>query len=69
MLVFKIIVLVLCAVIACYSVKKIVETAVNLRALYRGRKYPYGRIQSAGMVFNTKTGKLEADNREILPFE
>lgn len=69
MLIFKIVVLVLCAVIACCSVKKIVETAVNLRAIRRGRKYPYDRLQSAGMVYNTKTGKLESDNRQILPFD
>ena len=69
MLIFKIVVLVLCAVIACWSVKKIVETAVNLRAIRRGGKYPYDRLQSEGMVYNTKTGKLESDNCQILPFD
>ncbi len=69
MLTLKIIMLLLCFIIACISLSKIVESALNLRAIHLGKKSPVFGPRTSGMVFNTKTGKLEADSQQILPFE
>ena len=68
MLLLSVSALIFCCAIACWAVKKIIKSILNLRALHFGKKYPYGQPRTAGMVYNKKTCKLEADNRQILPF-
>ena len=68
MLVLKVIGLILCAIIACWAVSKIVEHTINLSSLNGTRKYP-PHIKRSGMVYNKKTKKLEADNSPREPFD
>lgn len=68
MLILKIVGLVLCLAIACYSIRKIIERTLNLRAIYLSKKEPESTLRKASMVYNKRIGKLEADNHQILPF-
>ena len=67
MFTLKIIGLILCTIVACWSCKKIVESVLNLMALLHNKK-TYNNIKRTGMVYNKKTKKLEADNCSKLPF-
>ena len=69
MFALRIILLIFCTIIACWTTKKIVESILNLRSLHLGKKYPYAQPRTSSVVYNTKTGKLEADSQQILPFE
>ena len=68
MLILTVSALIFCYTIVCWATKKIIKAILNLRALYLGKKHPYGQPRSAGMVYNKKTAKLEADNKQVLPF-
>ncbi|MBQ7304529.1 MAG: hypothetical protein IJW75_06430, partial [Alphaproteobacteria bacterium] len=69
MLVTKIIILVLCTIIVCFCAARIIECFINIKLYRYSKKNPEDAIYSQGMVYNKKSGKLEADNRSILPFE
>ena len=68
MLTLKIIGLVLCTIVACWAIKKIVEGVLNLTSLSHSKK-TYNRIKRNGMLYNKKTKKLEADNCSATPFD
>ena len=68
MLTLKIIVLVLCTVIACWASKKIVESILNLISLSYNKSMR-SNMKRNGMVYNKNTKKLDADNSLTVPFE
>ena len=68
MFVLKVIGLILCAIIVCWAVSKMVEHTINLSSLNGTRKYP-PHLNRAGRVYNKKTKKLEADNSPWEPFD
>ena len=68
MLILKIIGLILCAIVACWASKKIVESVLNLISLSNNKK-TYNNIKRTGMVYNKNTKRLEADNSQSIPFD
>lgn len=64
-----ILILIVATIICCYLIRQIVFSIENLKCYYsKGyRSIPWHHRY--GMVFNTKTGKLEASNELKLPFE
>lgn len=67
--VVKLIGIVILAVVALFSLKRIVFGILNLRALRSYRRDANPINQRHGMVFNRRTRKLEADQSPILPFD
>lgn len=55
-------------VVASYLIKKLIETIINLIIIGQESKRPDLAKQRNGIVYNTKTKKLEADQSLILPF-
>ena len=68
MIVLEVIGLILCTIIACWAVCKIVEHAINLASLNGTQKHPH-HLKRVGMVYNKKTKQLEADNSPKVPFD
>lgn len=68
MLTLEIIGLILCTIIACLAIKKILESLLNLISLSRNKKM-YHTVRRTGMVYNKNTKKLEADNSQSVPFD
>lgn len=69
MIALKIIGLILCMIVACYSIVKIVQCMLNLKSLSYAKKHPYNVPRTDGIVFNKKTSKLEEDSSQMLPFK
>lgn len=61
--------LILSGLVLVWGFSKLLKTCYNLKALFYEKKHPGSLPRSCGIVFNKKTGKLEADNRPLLPFE
>ena len=68
MLELKIFGLVVCLIVACWAIRKIVIAIINLMSLLFNDEY-HQHTKTGGMVFNKKTQKLEADNSQTVPFE
>ena len=68
MLTLEILVLVVCVVVACWAIRKIVMATINLLSLLFDDEY-HLHVEKGGMVFNKNTRKLEADNSQSVPFE
>ena len=68
MLALKIIGLIVCLIVACMAIKKIVESVLNLISLSHN-KQTHHNVERTGMVYNKNSHKLEADNRKTVPFE
>lgn len=67
--VLKILAVPVLAVAACYSLRLALQNFCNLCELFKDRKsLPDSHVDCGGMVINTDTHKLEADNKPILPF-
>ena len=56
-----IILLIAASVIVIYAARKVIEGVANLVIVLNRRKRPDLPVQRNGIVFNKKTGKLEAD--------
>ncbi len=67
--VFKTIGLIILIFLIIFCLKRTYYAFMNILALRRYRKDPSSLPQHHSMVFNKKTGKLEADNSPILPYE
>lgn len=61
--------LILCCILLVWAFSKLLKAWYNLKALSYEKKHPGSLPRSCGLVFNKKTGKLEADSRPLLPFE
>ncbi len=57
------------AIIGVFALKRLFFAILNLRALIEYKKNPDPINQRHGIVYNKKTGKLEADQSPILPYE
>lgn len=68
MITLKIFGLVLCLIVACLAIKKIVEHILNLMVLLYNKK-THKNMNTTGIVFNKKSKKLEDDNSPNLPFQ
>lgn len=66
--VILIVVLIAASVVAIHAARKIIEGIANLAIVVKKRKHPDLPVQRNGIVFNKKSGKLEADQTCILPF-
>ncbi len=65
---FKVFAIVLLCALAMFLIKKIVEGVFNLNVVLRKNNSHDISKQRNGIVLNTKTKKLEADQSLILPF-
>lgn len=64
-----ILILLICFVVALIAVIMIIKYTINLLRIIRTAKSLESGHYVGQMVYNKKTGKLEADNHEVLPFE
>lgn len=64
----KVLAIVLLCILAMFLIKKIVEGVFNLNVVLRKDNTRDISKQRNGIVLNTKTKKLEADQSLILPF-
>ena len=68
MFMLKVLGLIVCFVVACWAIRKIVMAIINIMSLLFNDEY-HQHVEKGGMVFNKKTQKLEADNSSSVPFE
>lgn len=54
--------------LAMFLVKKLIEAVINIIVLHKESKHPDLAKQCHGIVYNTESGKLEADRSLIVPF-
>lgn len=64
----KVVAVVLLSILAMFLIKKLVEGVFNLNVVLRKDNSRDISKQRNGIVLNTKTKKLEADQSLILPF-
>ena len=64
----KVAAVVLLGILAMFLIKKLVEGVFNLKIVFKKDNLRYISKQRNGIVINTKTKKLEADQSLILPF-
>lgn len=67
--VLKVLVIIITGMIAMFSIKKLIESLINLIVDLKNKNKYDNHRQREGMVLNKKTKKLEADQSLILPFE
>ena len=69
-LLFTLLLMLFMMLIACWSIKKLIECIINIVILIKIKKHleEHSRAGS-GIVFNAKKGRLESSgSKEILPF-
>lgn len=64
----KVVAIVLLSILVMFLIKKLVEGVFNLNVVLRKDNSRDASKQRNGIVLNTKTKKLEADQSLILPF-
>ncbi len=64
----KVAAVVLLGILAMFLIKKLVEGVFNLKIVFKKDNLRDISKQRNGIVINTKTKKLEADQSLILPF-
>lgn len=64
----KVLAVVLLSILAMFLIKKLVEGVFNLKVVFRKDHSRDISKQKNGIVLNTETKKLEADQSLILPF-
>lgn len=69
MVILKLLGIIVLAIVGVFCLKRLFFAVLNLRALINYKKHPESINQRHGIVYNKKTGKLEADQSPILPFE
>jgi len=68
-IIIVLVVTIIVTILLCWAIGKLGETYYNIKALRYASKHPNEAIShNTGIVFNTKTNKLEADNSPITPF-
>lgn len=67
--IFKLIAFIFISIAVIFSLKRAFYALKNIKALKNYEQDPDPINQRHGMVFNKKTGKLEADQSPILPYE
>lgn len=67
--ILKLIGIIVLLILAIFSLKRAFYCILNIIALKKYEKDPSSLPHKGGIVFNKKTGKLEADNSPILPWE
>lgn len=65
---FSVVALLVLGGVASFLMKKLIETIINISIINKESKCPNLSKQRHGIIFNTKTNKLEADQSLILPF-
>ncbi|MDR0890831.1 MAG: hypothetical protein LBM05_01745 [Endomicrobium sp.] len=59
---------ILAIILFAYGVFMICKGVLNYRYIKRAKRNPHLVKRSFGMVYNKKTGKIEADNKIIAPY-
>lgn len=67
-IIIYILILIVVSVVFILAARKLIECIVNLIIVFKKGKHPDLPMQRHGIVFNKKSGKLEADQTCILPF-
>ena len=60
--------LIVTSVFVIHASRRIIEGIANLVVIFKRRRHTDLPVQSNGIVFNKKTGKLEADQTCVMPF-
>ena len=63
-----IVLLIVANVFAIHTSRRIIDGIGNLVVVFKRRRHTDFPVQSNGIVFNKKTGKLEADQTYVMPF-
>lgn len=68
-MIFKLIAVFILGLVLVFLLKKLTQCLINLSVLYKKDNALDISKQRDGIVYNTKSKKLEADQSIILPFE
>ena len=69
MAILKLIGIIAFVILGVFSLKRLIFAILNLNALRQYKKHPDPISQRHGIIYNKRTGKLEADQSPILPYE
>ena len=69
MTILKLTAILILGLVLVFLLKKLTQCLINLVVLYKKENYLDISKQRDGIVYNTTTKKLEADQSIILPFE
>lgn len=67
-IILSIIAIICAGVCTVIAVNKLIKSLLNITTLLQKENFHDGTKQKHGIVYNTKTKKLEADQSLILPF-
>ena len=63
-----IVLLIVASVLVIHASRRIIEGIANLVVVFKSRRHIDLPVQRNGIVFNKKTGKLEADQTYVMTF-